>query len=357
MRRSTPVLAVLLLASVLANAMLAVRLSHRPEPDPAAARRVSAERAVRPEESPAGLKESLDAERKKNDELRARIERLETDKKVLAQETSAPGAADKLAGFRAKLRKLMKVMKDPAAKAGAVDPDSMVELTETMMEFLKIAALRSKDPKTYSDYLQALYEVGLEGDGTALSAEQTATLSKLFQELGESLARIPQTPAGDRLLKEIELEGAAMSQLKSVLSEAQQALLSKENMNALAVGNMLSMSYVTKQGGTDQIAQQWSALYGLDPAQLPQAKVAAQSYLDAMARLDAENKSKGYPIDKAGSPESYDYRLRSVREQLAALNLLSASLTPAQQETVRTQTMREIFLVDASAVAPPVAEK
>src|SRR5579862_5301250 len=81
------------------------------------------------------LRESLAAERDMNKKLRARIDLLETDKKVLAQETpGGAGKTDKLAAFREKLRKLKKVMKDPAFKDGSgVEPDNMVELTETMM--------------------------------------------------------------------------------------------------------------------------------------------------------------------------------------------------------------------------------
>jgi hypothetical protein len=94
---------------------------------------------------------------------------------------------------------------------------------------------------------------------------------------------------------------------------------------------------------------------------MAQAKVAAQAYVDAMSRLDAEKKGgPANPFNQQGSPEFYDARLRSVREQLAALNLLQASMTPAQQERVRTQTMREFILYDTQAlqnqISPP-AEK
>lgn len=360
MRRSTPVLAVLLLASLLGNALLASRLSRRPEPEPAAARKAPVDRPARAEESAATLKESLDAERRKNEELRARIERLETDKKVLAQDApgSAPGgAADKLAAFRAKLRKLFNTLKDPAAKAGAVDPDSMVELTDTMMEFFKMSAMRTKEPKLYADYLQAFYEVGLEGEGSPLTADQSAALSKLFVEYGEGLSRVPAAPAGEKLLKEIELEAATMARVRTVLSEQQRAALSKDNMEVLAASNMMSMSYVSGQGAADQIAKQWSALYQLDPAQLPQATSAAQAYVDAMKRLNEESKGKGNLFANSGSPESYDYRLRSVREQLSALQVLSASMTPAQQERLRTQTMREIYMLDGVTVTTVPSDK
>jgi hypothetical protein len=360
MRRSTPILLVLLLASLLANGFLAVRLSRRPEPDPVTGRKAAAERSGRPEDSVATLKESLDAERKKNEELRTRIERLETDKKVLVQETpgaSAPGKAEKLAAFREKLRKLFKMMKDPAAKAGAVDPDSMVELTDTMMEFFKMSATRTKDPKTYADYLNAFYEIGLEGEGTSLTADQSAALSKLFQEYGEGLGKIPQTPAGEKLLKEIELEAATMARVKTLLTEQQRAAMAKDNMDALAGGNMLSMSYISSQGAADQIAKQWTALYQLDAAQLPQATTAAQQYVDAMKRLNEETKTKGFPFAQQGTPEAYDYRLRSAREQLAALQTLSASMTSAQQEKLRTQTMREIYMIDGGAAVTVPADK
>jgi hypothetical protein len=358
MGRFTPVLAVLLLASLLGNALLAVRLSRRPEPDPvAAARKGSVERTARAEESPAGLQSALDAEKKKNEELRARIALLETDKKVLVQESpGGSGKADKLAVFKTKLRKLFKMMKDPAAKAGAVDPDSMVELTDAMMEFYKLSATRAKDPKTYADYLQAFYEIGLEGEGTTLTADQTSALTKLLQEYGAGLAQVPSTPAGERLLKEVELEAAAMARVKTVLTEAQMAAMAKDNMNMIMMGNMMSMSYVSTQGGAEMLAQQWSALYGLDAEQLPQAKAAAQSYLDAMARA-TDGKLNGFSFDKAGTPESYDFRLRSVREQLAALNMLSASMTPAQQDRLRTQAMKEIFLMDTASFGATVEKK
>src|SRR5881392_1055106 len=100
MRRSTPILIVLLGASVLGNVLLMTRGSRTPEP-PAATTT-----PYRPPGSPSGqasvafLKDSLEAEKKKNEELRARIERLETDKKVLVQEPAVgAGKADKLAVF------------------------------------------------------------------------------------------------------------------------------------------------------------------------------------------------------------------------------------------------------------------
>jgi hypothetical protein len=114
------------------------------------------------------------------------------------------------------------------------------------------------------------------------------------------------------------------------------------------MGNMFSTSFVSKTSAVDQIAREWSTLYQLDPAQLPQAKIAAQAYVDAISRANDQNKS-GSQFDQQGTPQEYEFRLRSVGEQLAALNMLQAWMTPAQQERMRTQTMREIRIIDAEA--------
>lgn len=346
MQRSTPILAVLLLASLLGNVLLAVRLSR--VPDPAALPPKPPPSAERAGASPSSqtLESALEAERKKTQELQARVERLETDKKVLAQDSpGAPGAADKLAAFRIKLRKLKKIMSDPALKNGNnVDPDDMVALTETMMEFMRMSALRSKEPKAYAQYLQAFYEIGVEGEGSSLTAEQTAALSALLQGYGEELSRVPAAPAGERLLKELQLEASTTSRVQALLTDVQREALAKGQMEVLGSVNGLSSAFVMKEGAAAQIAQQWSSLYQLDASQLPQAKVAAQAYVDAMSRLPADPS-----FTKPGSPEAYDYRLKAVKEQLSALTLLQASMTPAQAERLRTQTMKEIHIVDGAA--------
>jgi hypothetical protein len=190
-----------------------------------------------------------------------------------------------------------------------------------------------------------------------LSSDQSTALGGIFEGLGQDLARVPATPAGDRLMKEIELEGQAMKRVFDLLSEPQRALITKDSMNALAAGNMLSTSYISKQGAADQIAQNWKQAYQLDDVQLPQAKAAAQAFVDAMSRIEAERKDSADPFGHQGTPESYDYRLRAVREQLAALNQLQASMTPAQQERFRTQTMREFILYDSQKIVTPAPEK
>ncbi|HVR86278.1 MAG TPA: hypothetical protein VMU54_18290 [Planctomycetota bacterium] len=349
MPRWTPILAVLLVASLLGNVLLAVRLSRSSGPSADSGIPFPATDHAAQAGTARELKESLLAERDLNRKLRARIELLETDKKVLALETpGAAGKTDKLAAFREKLRKLKKMMADPALKNGnGVEPDNMVELTETMMEFMKMSALRSKEPKTYAGYLQTFFEVALEGEGTSLSAGQSSALQSLLQGYGEDLSRVPAVPAGERLLQEIVLEGAAMGRVQALLTDPQRAALAKDNLESLASMNMLSTAYITKQDAANQIAQQWSSLYQLDASQLPQAKLAAQSYVDAIARLDSENKNGDPSFSKPGSPEAYSYREQLVRQQLAALTVLEASMTPDQVDRLRNQTMKELHIMDA----------
>ena len=350
MRRSTPIIAVLLLASLLGNVLLAVRLSRSSgEGPPSGPGAALGERSAPPGDLGA-VREALLEEKKKNAELLARVERLETDKKVLAQE--APGAsvkADKAGAFREKLRKLKKMMADPAFKSGAVaDPDSVVQLTETMMEFMKLAAARSKEPKLYAEYLHALYDVGLDGEGTSLTPAQSSSLTDLLQGYADDLSRVPPVPAGERLLKEVQLEGAVMGKVQSLLTDQQRGALKADQFESMSSMNFLSTSYVTKDGAADQIAQQWSTLYQLDPSQLPQAKLAAQSYVDALARLEGQTKGGDPTMSQPGSPEAYAYREGMVREQLAALGTLQASMTPAQVDRLRTQGMKEIHVMDTS---------
>jgi hypothetical protein len=355
MRRSTPVLVVLLLASLLGNILLAVRLSRAGGDLPPARTTSATAEGTTSANDVASLREALAVERKKAEELNARIERLETDKKVLALETPGAAKTDRVAAFRDKLRKLKKLMADPALKSGAgVDPENMADLTDAMMEFMKLAAVRAKEPKLYADYLHAFYEVGLEGEGTSLTPAQSESLSAMLQQYGDDLSRVPAAPAGDRLLKDLQLEGAVMGKVQALFTDAQRAALKTEQFEAMSSMNFLSTAYVTKDGAADQIAQQWSAQYQLDPSQLQQAKATAQAYVDALARLDAAAKGIDPTINQPGSPEAYAYRESMVREQLAALATLQASMTPAQADRLRTQTMKEIHVVNGSAEAQVV---
>lgn len=192
MRHSTSVLIVLLFASLLGNVLLAVRLSRAGrEAPPSPSLPAALKRHTVSDDVPA-LREALGAEQKKNEELQARVARLETEKRVLAQESS--GAApkpDRVAAFREKLRKMKKLMSDPALKNGAgADPDSVVELTDAMMDFMKVSAARSKEPKLYAEYLHTFYEIGLDGEGTSLTPAQSDSLTALLQGYGEELSRV-----------------------------------------------------------------------------------------------------------------------------------------------------------------------
>src|SRR6516225_6419958 len=111
MNRTLTVLAVLLLASLLGNVLLVVRSSRLSETSQVQKGLTVANERPTGSEDLTALRELLGTERKKNEDLQSRIDRLEIDKKVLAQESPAvTGRLDKLAAFREKLRKLKKMM-------------------------------------------------------------------------------------------------------------------------------------------------------------------------------------------------------------------------------------------------------
>ena len=165
MRRPVPILAVLLGASLLGNAVLATRML-RTSATPHVAGPVPGPRNV------AAGEEKFETERKLNASLRKEIERLEADKKVLAQASPADPAVEQLSQFRESLRKHLKAPPDPTAKSGTVDADSLLEASQFMAPFFKMASLKQKEPRTYADHLRTFFEVELEGEGTALTAAQ-----------------------------------------------------------------------------------------------------------------------------------------------------------------------------------------
>lgn len=348
MNRLVPVLGVLLLASVIVNAVLLARLSRPEEPAPGpsktAVRRAASDSADEPD-----LRSSLELERKRTQELQARVEHLETDKKVLAAD--GPGSkVDRLAELKEKLRRYRKILRggDEGAQAGQ-EPESMIEASEAMIEVMKIAAMRAKNPARYAETMAALVEVSLEGEGTGLSAADLATVSKLYQDLAEGIGRLPTTPAGDRLLKEIEMESAAMSKLRGMLSKTQVNLLDSSPFAGTASASSYNTEYIDKKSGVDGIVSSWMGTYGLEDAQMASAKAAAQSFLDAMARLEAEKGRDPAAFSQSWPAEGYASRLRSLQQQLAALKTLESAMTSDQRALLASRRPKEFVLYSETA--------
>jgi hypothetical protein len=211
-----------------------------------------------------------------------------------------------------------------------------------------MASLKRKEPLAYADQVRAFFEIELEGEATALTAAQSSSLGKMLQEMGQAIARIPSVPAGPWLLKELELEGETMTRVRDLLTEAQRTRLTRGDLNGLVDSELLaSMSILPMKDGADEVVRVWEGQYKLGAAQLPQARAVAQDYVDALLRLEAwVSKAFSFETPENGGWLQYDARVASLRAQIASLDLLLASMTPAQQDLVSIRQMHEFTLDD-----------
>ncbi len=358
MKRSSAVLGILLGVSLLLNVVAfrrgAPELSTSPR---AAEKRGGAPEglAPNPEASAVSLKAELERERKLVVELREAIRRLEADREVLGQAATAGAAAAKspTAGLREKLRKMKKLFK---ASEDGVQPDqeAMLEMSGEIMEVMKLGLARTKDPKSYAEFLQVGTEIALE-DEAALAPDQAAAVSRIFQELAEGLGRIEASNGGDRLIRELELEGAALERVPSVLTPAQQDVLRKATLDDLpSMATTMNTTWLQKANAADTIVKTWTQAYQLQESQLPAARAAAESFLRALEGVDKGLLPAAPTADSNWRLQSYEKRITVLRAQMTAFRGVEGSLTAAQLERFRVQAPREFRLADfAAAVEPP----
>jgi hypothetical protein len=354
MNRSVSVLLVLLAASLIANAVLLVRLSRREEGLPSSPKSVDRAAAVNGRDA-TPLRESLEQEQAKSRELRTRIERLEADKKLLAEEVPVP-KQDKLAEFREKIRRYRKQMN--TEQTADLNNEAMIEMSETSIEMMKLAAARSKDPARFGAYMQVLMEVCLEGDRTSLSAAESAAMGKLFQDMGEEIKRLPSTPAAERMIREIEIEAASMARMQGMLNPQQKELLPMSPFGMSQSTSSYNSMFVQKKDGVETIVGSWMQTYGLDEGQRIQLTAAAKSYLDGIERLEKESGVSGSSAyGNQGDAGAYAFRIRSLRDQLAALKSLEGSMNAEQRERLAARTPREFYLYTDQGLQIDVIQK
>lgn len=353
MNRTSAILGILLGVSLLLNVVAFRREAPAPATSSRGAERRSAEEVGA---EPGGaatavdLKAELERERKVVGELREAIRRLEGDRDVLAQAATAGAAAKSpTAGIREKLRRLKKIFK--AGEEGVQpDQEAVLEMSGELMEVMKLGLARSKDPRSYAEFLQAGTEIALE-DEAALAPDQAAALARIFQDLAEDLGKIDAASAGERLIRELELEGAALARLPSLLSAEQREVLKKGNLDDLSsMSSGMSTTWLQKGTAADTIVKTWAQTYQLQEAQLPAARAAAESFLRS---LEGEGKGAG---ETAWGVQSYETRIAGLRAQMTAFKSVEGSLTAAQLDRLRTQAPREFRLADF-AVVPEATEK
>ncbi len=260
-------------------------------------------------------------------DLRARLRHL------VQTEPANPGPASGLESFRQQIRCAMG------------DPGEVRHVRELRDGFSKMDGLKTEAPTVYADYLEAYFETALESGGAALNAAQASVLRPLCRDLGQALAELPPGPSGERLLRQIELEAGAMAGIQDLLTPGQRDVLKRGAMGPW-VEFRLSRP-VSQKDAVAEIARSWEEDFGLDPSQRADATASVTDYVDALLRLQRRSRAP-ILLDEGGSIESYEHRLFSLRKQIAAVSRLVASMTPAQQERVRTVAWTEFVLYDPS---------
>jgi hypothetical protein len=348
MNKAALTLGVLLGASLLLNAVLLLRTpaSGAGEPVTGSARPV----LTAPETALA--RGDLEAERARATSLEARVKHLEAEKAELLKSPVAAPAPDRLAAFREKIRKLVRMMKDPKA-AQALDAEAQLEMSEAYMELFRMQAMRSKDPGPWVDALRAVYEIALEEGKTPLTAPQGAEIDRVLATLGGTMKELAGAPAAERLVKELEAERDAMGKINAALRPEQREGM-QEGLANLTGGGGMGMQWIERKQAETFIVDHWSRSYGLDDVQKPALQSAAASYVAALDRLAAECKGREAEIFGGGAG-TFDYRIKSARAQVEAIRLFQGSLTSEQQEKLRTRTLQELWVFDTQkleAVAP-----
>lgn len=347
MRQASVTPGVLLGGSLLLNAVL---LARKPEVPPASQAPPSSTpvKAVAP-----GAELVLERERVRA--LEARIKVLEEERVVLAQASTAPvPAADPLAGFREKLRKLVRFTKDPKS-AASMTAEQQLEMAEVYMQLYRLQVGRSKDPKAYVEALKTAYGIILEETGSPLTPGQVQELSRVFDEYSEGLRELAGTPALDRFLKELEQEGATTEASMRLLTPAQQEQARTQVLTWM--NGSMGVQWMSRNGAEVGLAGAWTQAYGLGDSQKPAVQLAAQAYLEGLDRLHAQYKGREHLMYDTEA-DGRAYRLASARLLADALRGLEGSMTAEQREKLRTQTPQEVRIMpEQVSTATPAVEK
>lgn len=330
MNRTSIGLGILLALSLGVNVALLGRRSPPPAAPPPAS---SARAAALPSTSDAPLQE----ERRKVELLETRVRELEAEKRILAESGPAP---DRLALLRQKLRRAAKLFdgSDPHAWN---DPANQMDYQDAALDVQRIALERLRDPKSYQDLLRLIYDMALESP--PLPEAQRALVGKIFDELATAAAGLKADSAGERLVKELELESAALERLRQTLGPERAQKLQGSPLLNFAGGLNANAQWIQGKNADDQLLSGWAQIYGLDAAQKESARPLARRLVEELGRLSARD--TGHAYLQGGSPESYAFRRDTLRAQLDVLRQLESGWSSEQRERFRTKVPRYFMVL------------
>lgn len=340
MNRTSVGLGILLALSLGVNLALAGRRGPAPPaPPPSSPARPAA--VVSTSDAP------LQEERRKVELLETRVRELEAEKRILAESGPAPDRLDQL---RQKLRRVAKLYdgSDPDAWN---DPANQLDYQDTALDIQRLHQARSRDPKSYQNFLRLLYEMALETP--PLPEAQRVQAGRIFDDLAAAVGQVKADTAGERLIAELELEDAALEKLHQTLgSERAQQL---RNYPLLAFGTSTHAHYIQDDSGAGTVLSAWTSLYGLDAAQKEAARPLASRYFEELKRLSSDPKDAHAHL-RGGTAEARRFRRDALRAQIETLRQLGSGWTPEQRERLRTQAP-QTFLVFPSALRDSSTEE
>lgn len=272
--------------------------------------------------------------------LEAKVRELEAEKVVLAQPAPAV-VPDRKAAFRGKLARAMKLWRDPRGLATAA-PETLLELQEVSMEFQRAKLERWKDPRAYTEMVQAVLEQAAVELKAPLSEVQRDALRRTLEDYALSLAEMADADVWQRYLHEAGPEADLLQRLRTYVTPEQEARVM--GLGGMSPWSPSTAPWVDKGQAEMHVTQTWMMSYGLDESQKAAVQAAARVYVNAMNALNEQMGAAALP-----GRETPEWRRRSAQLMVDVLRSLEGSLTPEQLERFRQRRPPEVRVFDPAA--------
>jgi hypothetical protein len=128
----------------------------------------------------------LAAQHRKVEELQAKVDQLELNKALLLEGVPHFARIDRSPALREKLRGFAKAFKNMSALE--LDAEASLNLWNEFTDIQRLAISRSKDPRSYADFLGTLHEVALEEATVPLRSVQSSEVSRVLEEMSQALS-------------------------------------------------------------------------------------------------------------------------------------------------------------------------
>ena len=277
-------------------------------------------------------------------ELERKVRQLELEKTILAQEPEIY-KENKVSALRKNLRTVHAYLKKQNGSSPS-NPDVVLAINRTATDIAHLFSTRLADVDNYAQCLKAFYETVLEMDGVSLSGSQSIELSRIVDEMAAALKTVPLVPAGERQIKEVEIDLLTLSKIESLMAEDQlTAIRTAPLFQSMTAGSFHPTGLLRKDAGL-YIALAWKDMYRLSDAQFTSAVTAAQQFLDSIQRYEASSGMSARIVQEMHGTPLFKYRIQFMQSQMEALRTLESSMTTEQTDRLRKDGIKEFFISD-----------